>query len=516
MKGVRGNLIISLAAICFLGCGSGGQITSTGSSSANLIVSISLQSIPVDAQGVFIRLTTSTGINLDSNFVDLDQIGQVPITFGSNAAPIPTGLTTFQCFVREANGFERVVGQISEVFTGRGTTQVVVPCGEIEFPSVAITPASASIVGPSFGAETPDSAVTQLLVSRTGGLTDDLEVGILLAGTAVLGEDYMIEGLTEGNTSVVIPPGSVSAAITITALADQDNDEDIEEIISLTIVEDPNTYTVGTPSASTITITQLPIVTASPPNATISEPQGEDIPAVVPLEPTPTPLFQTPTSTTVFINRDGGSDLFTDLEVEISLSGTATLNSDFVTDPQLSEGNNVITIPVGSSSRDILIIALPDQDFEEGEEEVIISLQQGPAYSIGNPVTSQIVIQDSPCITIAPNDDTEWIYSAETDFAFISTGFIEISTPFSNELLVNQDNCIVTFSGFFNLSSGPGTGQIDGRSLEVIMPLEVAEGQAILRGEISPDAQSISGVMTVLPPLDDDVEIDFTLTLSSN
>lgn len=103
--------------------------------------------------------------------------------------------------------------------------------------TVSTTDSSAAELGQDAG---------ELLVSRSGDLTGDLEVFYSVSGSASNGTDYLpLSG------SVTIPAGNSSAPITITPNDDTDPEGNEDVILTLT----PSlTYTIGSPSSDAVTI----------------------------------------------------------------------------------------------------------------------------------------------------------------------------------------------------------------------------------------------------------------------
>jgi hypothetical protein len=76
-----------------------------------------------------------------------------------------------------------------------------------------------------------------------------------------------------------------------------------------------------------------------------------------------------------------------DLSVSYTLAGTATSGKDYEALP------GSVKIPAGTSSAIITITPLPDREIE-GTETVILTLNEDPAYKVGDPGEATIVIKE--------------------------------------------------------------------------------------------------------------------------
>jgi len=213
--------------------------------------------------------------------------------------------------------------------------------------TVAASDASASETGPDSGTFT---------FSRTGSTAASLVVRYRVTGSATNGSDYALLSGT-----VTIPAGASSAAVTIAPV----NDPDFEgsETVDLTVQPDA-AYTVGSPSAATLTITDndLPTVT------------------IVATDPTANETGDTGTFT---ITRTGPTT--TALRVTYNVNGSATGGADY---PALG---NQIFIPAGSST--VTLTVAPTADgLVEGSEIVNVDLSNNSGVTVGSPRSAQVVI----------------------------------------------------------------------------------------------------------------------------
>ena len=141
--------------------------------------------------------------------------------------------------------------------------------------------------------------------TRAGGnLTAALTVNVTVSGTATNNTDYTLGGIQFG-TQVVFAASATTAVVTLTAI--QDVPLDNSETSTITIAS--GAYTIGNPSAATVTIvdTAPPVVTIAAPDASATE--GSD-----------TGTFR--------FTRTGGN-IAAPLTVNFAVSGTATNVTDY-------------------------------------------------------------------------------------------------------------------------------------------------------------------------------------------
>ncbi len=198
----------------------------------------------------------------------------------------------------------------------------------------------------------------QFVVRRAGNLTVPLTVNYTTTGTATQGVDY-----TSPAGSIVIPSGSASATVSISALTDSEIEGD--ETVALVIQNNPN-YNIGMPGSAVITIQddELPTVTLTKPDSTATE--GGDNARFTFARTAPT----------------AG-----DLVVEYSVSGNAITGEDYV---PLTRS---VTIPDGSGSIDLEVTPLNDS-FKEDDESMTLQLVSGANYNVGTTDPVTITIKD--------------------------------------------------------------------------------------------------------------------------
>ena len=152
-------------------------------------------------------------------------------TVSSNTVTLPAGTHVLQLFVDTAAVAGQDVGNFHYfTLTNTGVTLPAV--------TVAATTPTASETKPTSGVFT---------VTRTGATTSPLTVNFTTSGSAVAGTDYTAVG-----TSVVIPAGAASAAVTIAPVDDKKNDGTESAVMTLAA---GSGYTLGAVSAATVSIT---------------------------------------------------------------------------------------------------------------------------------------------------------------------------------------------------------------------------------------------------------------------
>ena len=235
-----------------------------------------------------------------------------------------------------------------------------------DLPTVTVVAgdAAASEAGPNTGSFT---------VSRNGPTTDALSVAYNLTGTAGNGTDYSALAST-----VLIPVGQASATVTVTPT--NDGAPEPAETVILTIATNA-LYTVGSPSAATVTITDndLPTVTVVAGDAAASE--------------------AGPNTGSFTVSRNGPT---TDaLSVAYNLTGTAGNGTDY------SALASTVLIPVGQASATVTVTPTND-GAPEPAETVILTIATNALYTVGSPSAATVTITDNdlPTVNIEATDDS--------------------------------------------------------------------------------------------------------------
>jgi len=222
-------------------------------------------------------------------------------------------------------------------------------------PTVTITASDASAGEPS--------NTGSFSVARTGSTAASLTVNYGIGGTATNGTDY-----NSVATSVTIPAGAASAAVTVTPR--DDTAQESNETVILTLSSNAS-YTVGSPSSATVTIADndapatLPVVTV-----TASDPSAG--------EPSNAGAFT--------VSRMGATTA--SLAVSYTVGGTATPGTDY------TALSGSVTIPAGAASAAVTVIPRDDTAPESGET-VVVTLSAGGSYTVGTPSSATVTIADN-------------------------------------------------------------------------------------------------------------------------
>ncbi|MBI4579303.1 MAG: hypothetical protein HY718_06345, partial [Planctomycetes bacterium] len=203
----------------------------------------------------------------------------------------------------------------------------------------ALPTVTLSLLGSPF-AETGGSAT---LTATASTLSDrDVIVDLDFLGSATFNTDYTVSA-----KRIVIPAGSLSASITITASADTCDEPDETIVVGISALVNA---TLGATVTQTATITD------------------DDAPPTVTLAPAPTsPIGESgaPTSTLVTATLSAAS--CQDVLVNLGFTGTADLNRDY------SASASQIVIPAGSVSGTITLASVNDNE-TEGPETATVTI----------------------------------------------------------------------------------------------------------------------------------------------
>jgi hypothetical protein len=250
-----------------------------------------------------------------------------------------------------------------------------------------IAPAALSQPGVVFQIVTPevtvlatDSSATEaglttgtFSISRTGDTTDPVTVNYSVTGTAVNGTDYAMLA-----TTAIIPAAQSSVNVVVTPIDEAAPEDDETVILTLT---SGTGYTVGSPSAATVTITDndLPTVTVVAGDAAASE--------------------AGPNTGSFTVSRNGPT---TDaLSVAYNLTGTAGNGTDY------SALASTVLIPVGQASATVTVTPTND-GAPEPAETVILTIATNALYTVGSPSAATVTITDNdlPTVNIEATDDS--------------------------------------------------------------------------------------------------------------
>ncbi|MCB1634967.1 MAG: hypothetical protein KDI37_06045 [Xanthomonadales bacterium] len=213
----------------------------------------------------------------------------------------------------------------------------------------------------------PDHA--SFTVTRSGGdISGSLTVGFSLTGSAVLGTDYDLTPAFV--TAVNIAANQDSVTVVLTPRADNLVEGTEHAIVSLTA---GSGYQLGGSTSVDIEISDDPVeVNLFSVDTNASE-----------LGPDPG---------TFTVVRTGG-DITSTLTVGMSLSGSASLGSDYTLSPAFV---TAVAISGGQSSVTVTLEPRPDNAVEGTEEAIVTLTPSANVYNLGSAITETISIADDP------------------------------------------------------------------------------------------------------------------------
>ncbi len=309
-------------------------------------VAVSLSPAP----GASLTVSYTLGGTATEN-TDYTSSGTVSVSAGATSVSIPVVITddtldegAETIILTLASGTGYTVGSPSEhtlTITDNDTPQV-------NFVSAA-------------GSVSEDGGTRDVEVSLSPAPGASLTLSYTLGGTATENTDYSITG--SGMISVAAGATSVNIPVVIT----DDNVDDDAETIILTMTNGTG-YTVGNANVHTLTITDndTPQVNFASAAGSVGEDGGtRDV--EVSLSPAP-----------------GAS-----LTLSYTLGGTATENADYNI---INSGT--ISVAAGLSSVNIPIV-ITDDDVEENNETVILTLTDGTEYTVGSVNMHTLTITDN-------------------------------------------------------------------------------------------------------------------------
>ncbi|MDB5387845.1 MAG: putative peptidase [Planctomycetaceae bacterium] len=214
-------------------------------------------------------------------------------------------------------------------------------------------------------------------ISRwTGSNLRPLTVSFVIQAnsTASAGIDYDGPIL---NGFAIIPAGQSYVDVSVNPRQDTDNQESTETVVAA--LTPSGKYQFTDPSTTLlIADSPSPRVQVDATDSTAAEPA--------------TGPADTGTFTVSRVGRSNQS-----LTVQLAVSGTATSGADFTSSPSLSGSNLTITFNPGELSKTITITPLADQDYQEGVENVGLTITPNSAYlvQLGHEQAS-VSIADAP------------------------------------------------------------------------------------------------------------------------
>ncbi|WP_282049230.1 Calx-beta domain-containing protein [Maribacter aquivivus] len=256
----------------------------------------------------------------------------------------------------------------------------------------------------AFVSETIEGATTgadrgrfRFLLDNENNTGEPVEIDYELSGTAISGDDYSITG------NVIINVGA--SATNIYIIPDDDDIVEGDETVVLTITGiDSDSYTIGTQDTGTVTIIDNDVFEAS-------------------IESTDATANESPLGVGVFtVDVDKINETGAPIEIEYTIGGSADEGDDF------TALSGTVTIEEGESTGVITLTPINDTDIETNET-VILTLVDGPDYTVGGPDNATVVIvsDDTNVAQITASDGT----AAESSGA-VSTGEFTVSLSAPN------------------------------------------------------------------------------------
>lgn len=338
-------------------------------------------------------------------------------------------------------GSETAIIDISSVSNGSesGTQQQTVTLNDDEsVPTVSLSIGSSSI------SET--SGTSTVTATLSGTCASSVVVSLGTSGTATSTTDYTL------GSSITISAGSTSAAITLSSVSDaldENNETVIIDITGVTVATENGTQ------QQTVTINDddaTPTVTIAWSNTSIGEGPAGTSNAVVTLS--------------------AASGL--DVDVTLSFSGTATLNTDYTVT------GSSFTIPAGSTSGFVTMNNITDNIYEGNENITVDIASVTNATEVGTQNASMTQNDDdsAPSVTL----------SAASSSVYETSGSTTLTATLSNES---------AFTTTINLSASGTATDVTDYNLSAT--------------SISIAAGSLTGSVTLTTVSDSDYEGDETV-----
>lgn len=427
-----------------------------------------------NAKDLSVDIVISGSANLDTDYLcDLTDSSS-----GSNIVVIPAGsnVITFKIIpLVDSNSPERTetveITLLENVqYTISGNPAITI---SITDSPIDNTLASVSIgVSPNFLAETTPSPAV-FTITRTGDTGSALVVNIDISGTASFGTDYTVNpsSLVNGPNTITISPGAISATFSVTAAPD--NIAEASETVEVSI-RSGSTYSVGAVSAAILTITNgdvdpnrsiISLRTIS--QTSIAESIGSN--------------FQFSIERTVTANS---------LTVQFTLSGSATINTDYtVSGANVVGGNRFsVTFAAGASTVAVSLIIVNDA-IEEKDESILVGIQSSSSYSIGAPSSITFTIRNDDSNSVPPTVTLGVVYvtPGTPSFRFNITNtqgstalFSFTFVLFSTDLTINTDFDLVTRSGITSLTPLASNRRNTDSRFQVTVDLALGPGQGFV------------------------------------
>jgi uncharacterized protein YjlB len=312
-------------------------------------------------------------------------------------------------------------------------------------------------------------------LTRTGEVTSALDVDYTVTGTATPGADYVA---LSGTATFAI--GAATTVIVVTPIDDLEVEGDETVIVTLEAGAD---YTLGEDTEATITIVD---------NDTVVLPEIE----VVASDATATE--EGPTTGAFTFTRTG--ELTSELVVDYTVTGTATPGADYVA---LS---GTATFAAGAETAVVTVTPVDDAEVE-GDETVIVTLDAGTTYTLGDDIQATVTIVDNdvlPTVEVTATDDTATEEGATTGaFTLTRTGDVSgsLTVDYTVTGTATAGADYVALSGSATFAAGSATTQV------IVTPID----DALVEGNETVILTLDAGVAHPGYTLGDDIQATVTI-----
>ena len=299
------------------------------------------------------------------------------VTFATNATTAVVNLAVIDDTLSEPLETAILTITAGSGYTVGSGASATVNITDNDPPIITVVATDASAAETITGTPTNPGRFT---LSRTGATTSALTVNLAMSGNATNGSDYS----TIANTAT-FAAGSATALVNLNVIDD-------------TLAEGPETailnliagagYLLGSSANATVTIADneaaLPVVTIL-----ATDPSAAETITGTPTNPGRFTLSRTGATTSA-------------LTVNLTVSGTATNSTDYVTIPATA------TFAAGAATA-LVNVSVTDDTLVEGPESVIVQVAPGSTYSVGASSIATVTIADNdtaspPVITISATD----------------------------------------------------------------------------------------------------------------
>jgi hypothetical protein len=340
-----------------------GSFAATGSGvvvDANLFFGNGYGEYEFTAGGSTFTYTLDTVISADPQFVN-ETLANFDAQLGASSPAIGVGLNLYTAFTTDLAGTTRSASGQWDL-----GAYVYGSVSSLSLPTVTVVAnTDVAVIG-----TTNDAVVT---FARTGDTAQPLTVNFSLAGSAVNGTDYReIGGAVPA--SVTIPAGSSLTNLTVIGVG---NSTEANPETAIFTLETNADYTVGAPSAATITIVTDSVATVPIVSVTATTPNASRVGS---------------TDGIIAFTRSGSTA--SSLTVEYSLGGTA------VNGVAYSKLATSAIIPAGASSATLTVAPLASASYV-GAEAAALMLSASAAYAVG--------AQNNATVNIAGNNVPIWV-----------------------------------------------------------------------------------------------------------